>query len=68
MAKTEAEAKAARSTVRPPSPDEYRHQMAVAAIEEAATLALDEAPQGGRYRRADGVLVDANGRPVKDAE
>jgi len=68
VAKTETETKAAQTTARPPSPNDYRHQMAVAAIEKAATLTLDDAPQGGRYRRADGVLVDANGRPVTDTE
>ncbi len=51
--------------------EELNQRNARRAAREAATtevgrdLPIDEAPAGGRYM-VDGVLVDANGEPLKD--
>lgn len=48
------------------SAQEYKHQQAVKAMEEAATKNSDETVAGGRYKRGD-VFVNANGDVIADA-
>lgn len=44
----------------------YKRQEYQGVMEEAAKSNLDVAPAGGRYEAADGAIVDANGKPVKE--